>query len=87
MREVLYNFNNHINPNSPNYPDNSAIKVNETSVKEMLDLNQRVVIYASDWLNFTNSSHKAYDACQHLTNTPPGGGIPGLDCCVDNEGK
>lgn len=37
--------------------------LNSTTIKEMLALNQRVVIYAADYSDFTANSTLAYDSC------------------------
>jgi hypothetical protein len=43
--------------------DHRKVKVNETSISEMLRLKGRVIVYASDYHNFTASSPRALDSC------------------------
>jgi hypothetical protein len=48
--------------------DTSVSRANETSVSSLLARGHRVVMYAADWANFTNSSPLAYDSCLFLEN-------------------
>lgn len=52
--------------------DHSRFSVNETSIYQLLQANQRVIIYAADYVEFTNSSPYALDSCKHLNNQLPG---------------
>jgi hypothetical protein len=44
--------------------DFSTTSINETTISEMVHKNQRVVIYASDYVEFTGSSMFALDGCK-----------------------
>lgn len=37
--------------------------LNETKIEKLITTNQRVIVYASDYANFTNSSPLAQDGC------------------------
>jgi len=43
-------------------------RLNETTLSEMVSRGQRVVVYASDFADFTANDTKAYDACDSLSN-------------------
>lgn len=43
--------------------DHTRVRVNETSLADMLKLKGRVVVYAGDYRQFTNNSTRALDAC------------------------
>ena len=58
-------------------PDfSSGFRINETSMEDMIKLNARVIIYATDYIEFTNSSIHALDGCDVDNNLGPS---------VDNE--
>eukprot|EP00658_Telonema_sp_P-2_P071898 TRINITY_DN6110_c0_g2_i2.p1 TRINITY_DN6110_c0_g2~~TRINITY_DN6110_c0_g2_i2.p1 ORF type:complete len:567 (-),score=113.09 TRINITY_DN6110_c0_g2_i2:364-2064(-) len=52
--------------------DQSLYTLRETAISELVAANQRVVIYASDYIEFTTSSKFAADAC-YIQNDLPGG--------------
>ena len=49
--------------------------VNATTVNEMVASGRRVVVYASDYKEFTGSDPEAYDACMHVHNALRGGAL------------
>lgn len=51
--------------------------ISDTPVVKLLEQNQRVIIMAADWAEFTNSSSNALDSCRTITNM--------LGPSVDNE--
>ena len=52
-------------------PDFTSTRINETSVSEMVKLNARIIIYASDYKEFTGSSQFALDGCLIDNNLGP----------------
>ena len=55
--------------------DYSVTQLNQTSIEKMLERNHRVVFYAADYVEFTNSSKYAIDQCSGVDN---GKGNPGV---------
>ncbi len=53
----------------PDYTND--VKINETSVTDMIKMNARVVLYVSDYVEFTNSSDYALDGCFIDNNLGP----------------
>jgi hypothetical protein len=51
--------------------DHSQVRINADTINDMLQLGQRVVVYAADYIEFTNSSKYALNAC--LDDQAPGG--------------
>ena len=58
--------------------DRSAGGLNATTVNTMVTKGQRVVIYATDYAEFTGSDTTAYDSCVSLSNNLHGGDIDNL---------
>ena len=52
--------------------DFRTTKLNETSLNDMIARNHRVAIYATDYVEFTNSSPFALDGCMIDNNLGPG---------------
>jgi hypothetical protein len=60
-------------------PSAAAGGTNATTLGAMVDANRRLVIYASDWADFTANDTATYDSCASLSNSLAGGGIDHLD--------
>ena len=52
--------------------------LNTTSISDLVRLNQRAVIYAGDWVNFSASDPLAWDASRFLYNGFAGGNVENL---------
>jgi len=58
-------------------------RLNETTIASMVAAGQRVVVYASDYADFTGNDTKAYDACTSLSNNLPDANIADLSSSVE----
>jgi hypothetical protein len=56
----------------------TTTSVNSTSINTLVRRNQRVVIYAGDWVNFTGSDPLAWDAARYMFNGAAGGDVQNM---------
>ncbi len=63
--------------------DGSLSPLNQTSISQLLQRNQRVVVYAGDYAHFTDNSPLAMDAC--FIENVTGGGSTELQAAYDIE--
>eukprot|EP01126_Amoeba_proteus_P043054 TRINITY_DN4700_c0_g1_i20.p1 TRINITY_DN4700_c0_g1~~TRINITY_DN4700_c0_g1_i20.p1 ORF type:complete len:325 (+),score=61.46 TRINITY_DN4700_c0_g1_i20:547-1521(+) len=62
--------------------DTSRFSVNTSTIIDLVASNQRLVIYAADWEEFTGNSTFAYDSCTHLDNDLSDNGRENLTNCI-----
>ena len=61
----------------------TARSLNTTSLAELVESGQRVVIYAADYAEFTANSSLAYDSCARLSNNLHGGDITDMNATIN----